>query len=493
MNTSRRDFLKLAGGLYLGSLIRPYNLLSSPYELLKYPFKYSNPPVYQVPLMSGYYPLEYVKSPRRAEHEITSGRTPTGKLYSMPGKGKRFARIGQGPIHYQQERGVSPLLDIDTNIRTAGSSLRMDKALFDFDTFTTGVGFSHVSKGIGNIDINLISISVNGVETLVNDLNINPTFTGNIVQYNNLLPGIDIHFELFPGRTRVFKIVRSTVAVPVVFKWESAEGNLTNIKHTTRGVAFDNLEGFSRTGRSRLKAEILIGNRVSKGTRGGKSIFEITETVTGRTAINTSPENRVKVWQNTRLGTIRFNQDITESIVTALDDGQERAGNWEDVYPATNYHYIAETNQWFPGYRFQGIAVGNGDTIDAGTQLVITTGPNGSTNQTGTITADVGSTRQDAWSDTSAPSDMTDSTASTSAPFTANSTVFNFNVVAIMQELADLAGWASNDNCRFGIVTTSGAGNYRSIEDYATDVPNSADFEINFTASAAVTRRKVLF
>ncbi len=126
-----------------------------------------------------------------------SGRSPNGKLWDMGGR-KRFIRTGIGHIHYQQERGISPLVDIDCNLVSigGGTTFRMDKALFDFNTLSSGVGFTHVSKGRGDIEINLMSISVAGVETFVGDLNINPVVICNIIEYNNLLHGLVIHFHV---------------------------------------------------------------------------------------------------------------------------------------------------------------------------------------------------------------------------------------------------------------------------------------------------------
>jgi len=469
----RRRFIKIAAGSAAGMVLSRCalkNLIAKP------------------TIVKGRYPLQYVKAPIMALEELPIP-SMTGKLFKLPGKNKFSNIVGIAPIHYEQTRGSGIWLDADTRVLQTGNVFCVHKALYDLET--RGVGFDYNSKGLGRIEIDLLSITQNGIETTATNFNIAPVISGDRVKFVDVIPGIDIEFELRVASVKPHKIIKSG-NFPIVFKWRSKETNMEDIIHRTPGLARDNTNRTSVRGSERIQriAEVLVGSRVSKGG----NIFEITETFTGRTAKVINQVTRQKEW---RTGETVFpiigNQDITEDISADNDDGQEEASLWVTVDASYPSIFFGETANKDVGFRFLTVAVGNGDTIDAGTQLSGRTRTYVSGTATADCVADVSSTRQDAFSSSSAPTDFTDSTASTSLSLNATNTNFTVNVVAIMQELVDLGGWATNDNCRFAFLEQEAGGDYAGLNDFDNDPSLSMDLEINFTAAVAVTRRKVLF
>ena len=381
-------------------------------------------------------------------------------MRSMCGKVYRRARTSQlltnqnryhsiyrlHPVHYPDtEPGIWH--NIDLNPRKNGSVIQVNKTWYD--ARLDGTMLRYKSKRGGSTSV---------LDFLGENDRVIPRILGNRVVYDNIRLDTDLIFEFRPMSIIALKVLKSERANKT-FQWyfKNKGQEVTNFNFGRR--AWDsgkNTEGTPRHAKVDIK---LINDNT------------IEEIFTGMT-FNRTLKNRFPEISNEVKYPVYLNQDITENIVANNDDGMVYA---DYGFYGTGYNNVYQTSQYDGVTRFQGIAVGQGDTIDSGTQLTVIA--TAAETFTGTLAMhDIG----DAPENASANVPISPLTTATTALNETSTGSMSWDAQAMFQEVVNLGTWASGQDARFAINWTSGT---LWFTDYNDSPANSADFEINFTAA----------
>ena len=175
-----------------------------------------------------------------------------------------------------------------------------------------------------------------------------PTVNGDKLEWNDIAPDLDLWIQHRPAGVEVFKRIKGASA-PTSLKWNMRErpGSF-RVQTATRG-------------RDGAGNEVELTHSITQPTQVGQDrVYDFTEQFTGH-AFARDPQTRVKSRVNRFQYPVVIDASFTENIVAEGDDGHSYpgAGTW-DNYSITMGYY-----SYYPGWRFQGIALDGTETIDS--------------------------------------------------------------------------------------------------------------------------------
>jgi len=414
--------------------------------------------------------------------ELVDKRDLHHKIFDLGGN-KRKLVASIGPIHLPDdiERWKAGLpvnwLEPDITFRRVGNAWKIGYNWFDITIPDGKVGYQYVSRLGGTMEVSLKEL---GTSPYNPNPNLSPVLVGEKLVWKDVRPGLDIELFIRPAKIELQKVIHRSAA-PHRLVWERVEKNITaTLREKTE--AKDNLNRIpERENEKRFNRErpVIVNTTINK-------IGDVTtyiEKVTTDT-IRKDPVTRVKeIRQGEIVYPILVDQDITENIVANADDGTERGGtSWYADGDYDNFNYggwISSAHS--PGLRFQGIAVGQGDTIDADTRIKIIIDGGVTGGDMDVYGDDVDDAV--AWSASSRPSQVTKTTATTLwQPGTSGTSYID--VQAIVQEIVNRGSWASGNDMRFALLGRNIGYAVTTWKDYAhSTFSNDAQLEINYTAA----------
>lgn len=410
--------------------------------------------------------------------EIVAERTRNAKVFDA-GNGAKQLVVGIGPCHVPSDfaawkRGESvawddPDLGFDVN---GFGTLQLRKGFFDLQILPNQIGYTYFSKSDGFVQVRLVAINGQPISKVPN-----PTVEGGKVWWRGVDTDLEMYMSVSIVSLEIYKILRSDLA-PRSFTWEIEESDPPILSLKTVTMGHDNLDwtatGRKGVGKLRRSLELLHDQTPFEKVRSGIRRYQVTETWTGRTfSLDHTPE-RAKTFYDDYEYPVIIDQDVSESIAADNDDGNTNtnAGHpWTDQYTThAQYHIIYNSGiDWYPGYRFQTVAINNSQSISSATLTINVFSVAGAAT-TGTLFGNDADTAG-AWATGSGPLDMTPTTASTSFAVPDATGAANYTVTDIVQEIVNRAGWASGNNMAFGCQGTI-TGTYK----YITDFGNGSNF-----------------
>lgn len=167
------------------------------------------------------------------------------------------------------------------------------------------------------------------------------------------------------------------------------------------------------------------------------------------------------------------------TVATDANDGFEYGTSWISAYEFMIFGNNGSVNR--PALRWTNITVPNAATITSASIVYdVQAGTVGSPD--GDWKADVGANRQNALASGHRPnSGWTQSTATGTQPAVTGAGLVTVDVTSVVQELVNLAGWASGDSACFGGYPTTGASNVCYIDDVFDAGGTEATLEIVYT------------
>lgn len=427
--------------------------------------------------------------------EIVSKRTLNSKTFSLGGKARRLVQQS-GQMHYYDG---SSLKDVDFTMNDRISDFSTNKAPYTIQIEKGEIGYTYTSKAGGTINIRLVEINDTPVKNFTKTFM--PTKSRNgaygEIRFNDILPDLDIYFELRPRMVRIFKVLKSSAA-PTVFTWEIIEDDRVNpFNVRLESVGSDNNDEIrkGREGERKLKRKIEINSTVGSidtTINPGKRTFRIREEFTGRTAKLSRP--RIPTWLEEVVYPVLWDQDITETIGADVDDGYEIVGdtiwvlNYNSVSNAFGYNsaYTAKANS---GYRWTTVNIPKRAVIESADLRVNILARNGSPS-CDIYFDDVDDAAE--FANGNLPSGVTKTTAKTvfSPPGTGFQTA---DVKAHVQEIVNRSGWSANNAMRAALLDNVGTGiNTAGIEDYAQSAANSARLTVDYSTISLLSSKNLL-
>ncbi len=326
---------------------------------------------------------------------------------------------------------------------------------------------------------------------------VKPIISGGRITYQDAIPGIDIILIPVMGRLQAYKRLKDATS-PRSLVWLIEQS--TDTLRYTRSWGRDNADK-ADAGRSiepllrNVRREIDLQTTIEPLSPIGNVRRErLTELWTGD--VFRLDTQRRKIRSSEAIYPIEIDPDITESIGADLDDVTETANALDQSSGDYLFHYYYGGHQQTyydnqGGLRFTTLGVDQADTIDlANLKISLNRVTNTGSNNNTTVSADDVDDAP-AWSQTDRPTQITPTTANvdigTIHATTGRKTI---DVTAIVQEIVDRGGWASNNDIRFAMLGASEAGNYGTFDwdDYAATKNTVATLEVDFTAGGPATR-----
>jgi len=420
-------------------------------------------------------PASIIKFPKDS-FEMVSKRLKDTKVFNLGGRKRKLVKVF-GLVHYKEnnqdknedwkEIDLTPVIkDNKITVEEAPYKLTIDKAT---------ISFKYVSKQRGSASFGLAKIGNTDFIAYTGEVRVD----GAKIWWDNVALDTDIYLELKPGGVEFYKILRSDQAIRE-FTW--------NIEHD-----IDNDFSMQQEtgGKDAEKRKIRMTNKIVNGkVDNRRKFYQLYEKFEGKTAVCKNKKTRVLEWDNIVNYPVIIDVDITENITGTGDDGQEKvypSNTWQNAWQYSSTELIAglgysAAQPYHAGFRFQSIAVGQGDTIDlANLKLTITGTPGSPLTQIYGDDVD----EAPAWGAASKPTTATKTTAKTAFAPTANG-VNTIDVTAIIQELVNRGGWATGQDMRlFAWNTGTGNGEYWKAYDYNAAQAKAAILEIDFTEAVS--------
>jgi hypothetical protein len=291
-----------------------------------------------------------------------------------------------------------------------------------------------------------------------------PEADDNCLHYSNIALDTDFNWQLLPSKVSGWITLHSDMA-PRQWTWEFIHSDKVVIARTRKGV---DAEGNS------LEIECDMETTVLKE---GLYRTRLTKTWTGRVGVRNRKTRKME-WSDNPVYPVAIDPDISEEIVAANDNGYENDGSW--YTSAVRFGYASQLIN--AGWRFQTVAVPNGDDIDLATFKSYVT-LYGSPDAYGTM---YGYDTDDAvaFSNGKLPNSLAKTTASTSFPKQTSNGQKSFTVTGIVQEIIVRGGWSTgNDLSLFVIAASASQYNYQ-YHSYYPDSGKHGRLEIDYSAPA---------
>lgn len=422
--------------------------------------------------------------------ELTAERTVFGKLYDMGGR-KRRVVAEKRPQHYPDDEGK--LQDIDTVPRVRGKSLVVDKAWGKSTVSDASVHLDYESRVLGSFTMRLVALDDIPVESLA--LNIAPKIEGSSIFWRDLMPDLDIELRFWPGRVEWFKYLNSAAA-PRSLTWDvllpERKDRSFTLQEVSRGWDSRKTQADLSDGRRWAKMQH-TSTPISGGVRVREEFLNAVMDVE-------DPTTRVRVEKTDVLYPVIIDVEVDEDIVATADDQYDvwatgssfSALNDGDLYDMVYVGTYGANITRSVGFRFQGVAIPAGATIDDATLNVWVQSKN-----TGDDNLDceiVGAEEDDApaWSTSVGhrPHDMQNPTTARSATFTfadvpaaGNNWAIDVTAAVVQEMIDDPASWVSGNDMRLALDqgTCSYYPNVVGISDYSHATNPAPNFVVNYT------------
>ena len=398
-------------------------------------------------------------------HELLHRRDRHRREWELD-DGRRRLQLSPVPVNvWDHEKKRWDAVDLD--LRMVGPYLEVGRASYRVRIPTWAIGFEYKSREQrGDLVLKLDRVLSGGQEV---DVNVDRyTVSGNQVTFHDVAPDTDIRIECRANAVKVFKVLRSASA-PEEFVWVAKASN----EHPDIAVPT-----MGRSGRPG-EAAIQEVDAVEEDIGHGRKKVTITARWTGVVGVR-DPETRVPSRSTDVAYPVELDPTINETIAANADDGFEYFGTWDEVgYPG--YWFYEYLGYYFgtyyrPGWRFTGIGIDQGATIDSATLTVNVLNANGAS---GTV---YGSDIDDmaAWSDSNRPSQQAKTTASAAIDATSTGSK-QIDVQAVVQEIVDRAGWANGNDIGLFAEPDATYGTRSSISDYYNG-SNIATLDVTYTS-----------
>lgn len=407
--------------------------------------------------------------------EIIAKRRYNAKTYDLGGG--IFKSVGVlGAVHYK-ENPADPQetwKEIDLTIRddAVGPDKIADKTFYDLKIFTDRVGYSYASRRGGQVNVELVEIGGQPVDT--NRFTVR--YEGNQLFWDDVADGVNLKIQLRPLSAEIFKQLADENA-PRSFRWLVTESPDSHASFRRASGGFDD---------KRRHLEMLTTTTPITMTS-----FFFDEEWTGRVAIKHDLSTRKKTWSDEAVYPVIIDAFTSENIAANADDGYEIAGytGWYSN-PPHGYGPANTLSAWIAGYwyfetyfmhggiRFRTLGVPQGATI-TNAQLKLQVAALGGAPQTRIYADDVDDAAL--WANGNLPSGIakTAAWAAWSATATGTDTI---GVTAIVQEIISRPGWASGD-IRFAALnqlTGPATDAWARVWDYAKAQANAAVLEVTY-------------
>ena len=396
-------------------------------------------------------------------------RTENSIVEALPDGKKRVLITPNSPLHYKENYNDEneAWKDIDLTPVEVDGKLIVDKAPYSLQVFS---GTRIIYRG--NRLKETLEVSVQGASDVL------PIVKDGGIYWENALQDTDINLVL--SRTGVaFRAIIKTNKGPKTVVWDYV---------MDESVDPTNYVGDVYVVDAAMKS---VKNAVRTDTKltGGRKTFSLS--VTFEDLVKTrNLETRIPYWGEGITYPVLIDPTVNENITTdSTDDGSENVGtaiwlangtsgvNDDGIYNLYSGLYTGNS-----GLRFTTVDVANAATIDSAQITVEIISTSGSPNGARIYGDDVDSAA--AFSSASLPSGITKTTAFTTLNSIATGS-YAIDVKTIVQELVNRAGWAANNNMRFGLFganITSGSGDWRFADTgHATGAP--ATLSITYTAA----------
>lgn len=427
--------------------------------------------------------------------EQVSARTLTGKLFDLGNGQKRLitsgaiahipedvARFTQGDTTAWSEAHPLMVLNPDGTYGATGT-------FYELRVRPDAVAYTLTSKIQGALTIRLVALNGAPVPPAPP-----PSLNGNVLTFENLVPGFSVDLRCQPGRVSLEKRIADASA-PHQMTWEALTDGGEGVRLNWQTEGHDNatLVDQSRpTLRQRYDLEITVDVADPMPQDGGGVLTTAVETVTGR-VIQPNVVTRVKALSDDIRYPLWVDVDVVVSITTDSDDGSEllsygTPGAWTNRQNATYgnkfFYYLIAQNGRFLGWRFRNVTVPQGATISVATlKLHISYASSGST-----ITGYLWGAAADnlgTWGTGAGPLEMTKTSAKTVVSMPSATTGNkNVTVTSQVQEIVNRGGWVSGNVMGFALLqgTSSDASADRSFDDYSATFHTVAELDITYTA-----------
>lgn len=418
-------------------------------------------------------------SPLQGEVERVDLRTRQSKSFARPDGSIRVVNR-MYPVHYDNN---GQWVEVDDSLitndggvtwRTADTSYNLQ---WESDTCT----LSYQSKRGGDF-VRIRLMQLDGVPVVTPFPK--PTVTGRSIKAL-IAPDLEIELRIRANGVEIYKTLLGPLA-PTSLTWRVLEGDSSRIAFdlmNTSGI--DNLT-FSalRSGEVQRRRRIEITHSRTPDdttTFPGKNTYFVTETFTGRTRF-IDPNTFARSWLNEVVYPVEIDVTVVDHITANTDDGYGSTGPayWLQVQ---TYTKLAKAAAW----RFLAVNVPQGTTL---TSAIITVNVTASSGAASATMAGENVDSASLWANMSANSPLnmaaTTATISVATPALGTRTI---DVTTLAQEIVNRAGWAANNNMRFGFTNVSAMGaSYWRAEDYNAVGTAEAFITIIYTAAVAVAR-----
>lgn len=396
--------------------------------------------------------LESIPTPE-GKTEKRELRSANSKTFTEP-DGKLTFVGTLGAVCYLSDEG--DLRSIDTTIRDLGEGLiGVEWAPYLFLLHPRGIGFDF------NTNDGWVKITLSGIggEKFDQDVPLTPDITDNVITFRDVRPGCDIVFKCLNQRVKTLRILRDANA-PRTFEWSVISDKPELIDSTLTGTD-------------------AAGNQLELVSKADGDV--ITETWSGETKDKAAVVYPVEI-----------DPSVTVNPVTdADDDGCDVVGLWL----SSVIEFGRDSgNLVHAGFRFPGVTVPQGATVDSSTLTVVTLAGAGG-GGAGTLYG-IAADNVAAFSASHIPSGDARTTANVAiANITATTgQTVNFTTTSVVQEVVNRGGFASGN--AIGIVliaSNAGTDVYSKITDLSTSGgTNKASLSITYTAAAGGTAANLL-
>lgn len=421
--------------------------------------------------------MPIITTPPDAIQELVQRRTLRSKVFRLAnGKHRLITKLGR--VHYRRDDNQLDDIELDTEVEAGTGEIVANRLPYRFRLHTQGVGFDYQSREDGGIvRVALVRI---GNTPLAQNQSYTFVRSGRRVRFADIGTDLDIVFQVCRGGIKTHRVLKSASAAKT-WRWaiEYDAAGESKIGGTIHG--HDNLNELAREGRP-LQREVNVsfadGAPVLQGN--GRLRFLRNETWTGETKI-IDPVTHVPSWDSAAVYPVTIDPDITESIAADADDGHENSfTGWTSAVTLDNFGKY--TFYYLPAWRFQGVAVPAGATIDLANlkiNAISSTFNGGGGKIYGYDTDDAA-----ALSSSVKPSTMAKTTAFTTLTASTSTGVRTYDVTTTVAEIVARGGWVSGGDMTLFAIDNGVGGYHRTrFEDYSHAGTDEAQLEIDYTAA----------
>lgn len=398
------------------------------------------------------------------ERERVELRTRTSKSFQTPdGRIRSVTRLY--PVHHDISGSWTDI--DDTPVSSDGVTWKTADTSYDLswqsDTLTL---FYRSRKGGDSVQVRLVQLD--GVP--IAGAFPAPTITGRSIR-SVINPSFELELRVRGNGVELYKLLKDDKA-PKSLTWEVTEGD----------SSFLRLDLMNTSGHDAKKRRVEITHTRTPDDLSipGKKSYLVTETFTSRVRL-IDPLTSARSWVNEVQYPVLIDVTITDHITANDDDGHARTSLGDYWY---NTVFSTGNTIYASAFRFLSVNIPQGQTLDSASIAINVTARSGS--QTGTFAGQAVDSAP-AWANHSAfsPASMAATTATLTYTPPGATGIQTLDVKAIAQEIINRAGWAANNNMRFGFTVVSGmTTSYSTIEDYSAAGTSEAVLTIVYTPAA---------